>query len=493
MPGDLKKGRRGRKNSALPKMFRRGSKGLFYFRRRVSGKDKWISLGSTDEDVAKQELLKIIDSHTSIAAISRLESSAQKLAEVFVEGVTGRKSKTVPLLEAYGKWVSVTPDYNDIGEDSRKFYGSFFRRFREWAESRGLDSCGQITSEIAKSYAKGIWDSGISGKTYNEHLRLLSRVFDSIDAVTPLPDRDPFAKRHIKRRGKLEMASISHEALEPKQMKNVLREAAANGHDWRDLFMIGAHTGMRLKDAALLEWKSVGKSFIDIKPYKTLRSGNEARIPISPRLSKIFAARLSNAGKGRYVIPSIAEHYLKNPDYVVKKAKDIFNTVLGEEATRSSSSERHRVLSASIYSFHSFRTTFMSLLAQQDVSARDAMRIMGWESPAMIEVYERELERAKGDADTRALKLIGSINELKISTPKITEPSKPFRPTGNQLKNLVEKYSNVTIGKIFGVSSVAVKKWLDKYGISHAGRIQSNITDDKALAKIRDGLKGQPA
>jgi integrase len=340
---------------------------------------------------------------------------------------------------------------------------------------------------MAKSYAKDLWDGGISGKTYNEHLHLLSRVFDSIDAITPLPDRDPFAKRHIRRKGKAEMAAISHEALEPWQMKDVMAEAAACGCDWRDFFLLGAHTGMRLKDVALLEWKSVGKSFIDIKPHKTRRSGNEARIPISPVLAKMFAERLSDAGKGRYVIPPIAEHYLKNSHYVIRKAKDIFIDALGEEVTRSSG-EAHRALSASIYSFHSFRATFMSLLAQRDVSARDAMRIMGWESPAMIEIYERELERARGDADTRAIKLIGAIDELQEAAPEATEPQKPLRPTEKMLRDLVEKYSNLSIGRIFDVSSVAVKKWLDKCGIIRQRRIQSNLSDKKTIRKIRAEL-----
>ena len=109
----------------------------------------------------------------------------------------------------------------------------------------------------------------------------------------------------------------------------------------------------------------------------------------------------------------------------------------------------------------------------------------------MIRIYERELERARGDADSRALKLIDSLDELKPEAPEASDLTKPLRPDTAQLKQLVEMYSNVTIGKVYGVSEMAVRKWLGKYGIVRDGRIQSNITEEAELAKIRNDLKAR--
>lgn len=375
-------GKRGRKRTSLPKIFQRGAQGLYYFRRRLSGKDTWVSLGTSDPDEAKKELLKVVNSHTAVEALSKVEQSAQKLAEVFVESVTGKKAEDIPLSEAQAKWASTTPDGNDIIATTRSFYDSVFKKFVEWANVQGVTECKQVTQEHAKAYAKQLWDDGIAGQTYNGHLKHLSRVFSAIDAVMPLPARNPFDKRIIPRKRKAALGTIRHEALEPKQLEKVLKTAAEYGNDWRDFFVLGANTGLRLKDAALLEWKSVGVSFIEVIPYKTAKAGSKARIPISHNLRTVLNERKAKE-KGRYVIPSMAEHYERNQDFVIKTAKAIFGTALGADVT-SSKPGKHRKRSASIFSYHSFRTTFMSLLAQRDVSARDAMRILGWESPEMI-------------------------------------------------------------------------------------------------------------
>ena len=487
MSRGVKKGKRGRKHTALPKMFRRGPKGIFYFRRWVSGKDRWINLGSDDEAVAKDELLRIVDSHDSIKALSKVESSNHKLAEVFVEGVTGKKAESIALDDAYAKWASITPGYGDIGANTRSFYETIFKRFTAWAKERGLSTCAQVNRDHALEYARSVWDSGIGGKTYNDHLMHLSRVFSAVDAVTPLPNRDPFDRKRVLRKRKAELGAVSHEALEPAQLEAVLREAARQGRDWRDLFIIGAHTGMRLKDAAKLEWKSVGSSFIAIMPHKTEKVETKARVPISKTLAAMLAERMKDIHRGRYVIQSIAAHYESNADFIVKKSKSIFNDALGEETT-SSSPGKHRQRAASIFSFHSFRTTYVSLLARQNAPFRDVQRMLGWTSAAMIRVYERELERTKGDADTRALKLIDAMDELNMELPPAQEPEKPLRPTASQLRDLAGKYSNVSLGRIYGVSEAAVRKWFEKHCIVREGRIQSDISDEEA-AKVRAGLE----
>ncbi len=143
MPG------KGRKLSQEPKLFPRGSQGVLYFRRNVAGRDKWISLGTSDHDDALKNLKKLVDSHTSIAALSKVERSAHKLAEVFVEGVTGKKQQSIPLSEAHHKWISVTPGHEDTTVDTQNLYESIFRRFAEWAEPQGIKDCNQVTKEHA--------------------------------------------------------------------------------------------------------------------------------------------------------------------------------------------------------------------------------------------------------------------------------------------------------------------------------------------------------
>ena len=130
----------------------------------------------------------------------------------------------------------------------------------------------------------------------------------------------------------------------------------------------------------------------------------------------------------------------------------------------------------------------MSLLASPDVSTRDAMRVIGWESPEMIKVYERMLESARGDADNRVLKLINKLSALKYDLP-VPFVQHELKPTITVLRELVSKYSNAAIGKIYGISEAAIRKWQKKYGIKRTRRIESAEVTDTELEEIRKGLK----
>ena len=62
-------------------------------------------------------------------------------------------------------------------------------------------------------------------------------------------------------------------------------------------------------------------------------------------------------------------------------------------------------------------------------------------------------------------------------------------PTVEALRELVEKYSNVTIGKVYGITSTAVAKWLKKFEIERSRRIESADIGEDEILKIRKTLK----
>ncbi len=473
----------------LPKLFKRGKKGFYYFRRMVDGKDCWTNTKAVDIEEAKEIATKHIKAELSVEALSHIEKSAPRLADSYVESITSKKIIRTSICDAHQIWIDHFTKYNDVAARTRTYYHTIFNRFAAWCKAEDIENVEDIDHSAAMRYSKSIWASGLGVKAYNGHLKHLSRVFSALDAVAPLPNRDPFHHRKIARVGRNEILTEGHHALEPQALQAVINQAAKAGRDFRDLFILGSQTGMRLKDAALLNWKSLSGQFIEINPHKTKKSGNTARIPVSPTLRKLLDTRLADGNKSEYVLPGIAEQYLRNVYYISKKSKQIFEDALGKAATIvAAEKDKHRQRNISVCSFHSLRTTFMSLLASKDVSTRDAMHIMGWESPEMIKVYERMLEAARGDSDKRALKLVKEITALKYVVPEPEIP-KELNPSEKALRELVEKYSNVTTGKVYNISEAAVRKWLKKYEIKRTRRIESaNIGDDEILA-IREALK----
>ena len=470
----------------------RGKRGNYSLRISIDGKDCWRSTKTPNLKEAKKRAEAIVGTLRSAAVLSQQEASVRKvtqqLAEVAVKQVTGKAEKQHSLDVIYKTWVDLQDEYSDITATTQEFHKTVVNRFVQYARStENIEYINQVTPEITKKYAKYLWGLKITPKTFNNHIRCLSTVFATLDSIYILPYRNPFNKNIVKRRKKRGADIEGHKAIEPDDIKQLIAMAAKYDEDYRDLFVLGANTGLRLKDACLLEWKNVEEYFIDVELYKTSKTGNRARIPISKTLQKVFDER-RNKSESEYVLNKIAEIYNNNAPEVRSKTKKIFEKVFGKENTQAQKG-KHRKVSSSILSFHSFRVTYMSLLASKDISIRMAMRIMGWLSPEMIKVYERELEKAKGKADKRSLELINSIDELKFDIPKVVIPPAPkLKPTKEALTELVDRYSNITISKIYDISEAAIRKHLNKHGIVRTRRIESADISDKEIEKIRQDL-----
>ena len=472
----------------------RGKKGNYSLRISIDGRDCWRSTKTTNLKEAKKRAKAIVEALRGAAVLIQREKSVhkvtQELAEVAVKQVTGKATEKLLLDDVYKSWVALHEDYSDITVTTQEFHKTVLNRFIKYAHNtENIKYINEVTPEIAKKYAKYLWELKITSKTFNNHIGCLSTIFATLDSTLFLPYRNPFNKDLIKRRKKRGADIESHKAIEPDDIKKLIDIATEYGKDYRDLFILGANTGLRLKDACLLEWEDIKKDFIDIELYKTSKTGNRARIPISKTLQKIFDER-RNKSESKYILNKIAEIYNNNAPEVSSKTKKIFEKVFGKENTQAKKG-KHRKINSSILSFHSFRTTFMSLLASKDVSIRMAKRMMGWLSPEMIKVYERELEKAKKEADKRSLELINSLSELEIEIPKFIPSAPALKPTEAALRKLIQDYSNITISKIYEISEAAIRKHLNKHGIVRAKRIESADVSDYKIEEIRENLLGE--
>ena len=298
----------------------RGKKGIYSLRLSINGKDCWRSTKTANLKEAEKRADAIVDSLRSVAVLSQREASVHKitqhLVEAAVQEATGKTAEKLPLATAYDLWVDLQDEYLDIQSTTQNFHKAILSRFvqhvSDTAKKKFID---EVTPAIAKKYAKHLWGLKITPKTFNEHIQYLSSVFATLDSIYFLPYRNPFNKNIIKRKKKNDANVASHKAIEADDMKSLIVMAAKYGEDYRDLFVIGANTGMRLKDACLLKWNNIEKDFIDIKLYKTTKTGNRARIPITNTLRKVFDHRRDNQDS-RYILNGLAENYILCPDTV---------------------------------------------------------------------------------------------------------------------------------------------------------------------------------
>lgn len=479
----------GRKKTNSPKLDQCSSNSCFYFRRYIDGEPMVVSTGTTDRAEAEEFLKNYMAAETAAEVLLRQGENAPKVAQTLIKAVSGQELERLSFQAAWEFWESHNPDFSDNSQLYQEQMKLYFSRFAKWCEEQKLSSIDEVNASVAIRYCGILKSKNMAPATFNENRKLLSRVFACIDAFKRLPHGNVFDKHIVKPQHKPPVSEATHQPLEPHMMTAVLNAAAEVGQDWLDFFIVGAQTGMRLKDAALFRWNFIKNGFIEFQPEKTIKHGSTARLPVSPTLAAVLKRRKENQNPpSPYVNPIMAQFYLTS-DWPSKKSKEIFETALGKETTQLSKEGRQRQRNGCIYSFHSFRVTLMSLLAAKQTPIRDAMTIFGWESMEMVKLYTKMLEQARGDMDKRNRELFDNLGELQFSLPEVKSPPERLKPTKEALEKLVVLYSNQSIGMIYDISNVAVKNWMVKFGIVRTRRIIDNGLPEDAIIKIREELQ----
>ena len=107
----------------------------------------------------------------------------------------------------------------------------------------------------------------------------------------------------------------------------------------------------------------------------------------------------------------------------------------------------------------------------------------------MLKIYEKRYSYNSDARDREKLASLQKLNVLSESVQGITPALPQLRPTKEALEKLLPTYSNVAIGKIYEISDVAVKKWLDKFGLKREKQILSPDLSDEEIQRIRAELQ----
>ena len=186
---------------------------------------------------------------------------------------------------------------------------------------------GRLDKQLAKEYASDLYSSGISAKTYNNHLKALMLIFRILLADSDMI-QNPFSKENIFR--KIERKQ-GREKLSRFQIKQALATFddpdlhLMHKEENEILFYIGAYSGLRLYDAVYLQWNNIDfqENLIRCIPKKTAKIQRPVVIPLFPQLKE----KLDLAKEWRvnsYILPKIANRYDYNAHGVKKDNIRVF-------------------------------------------------------------------------------------------------------------------------------------------------------------------------
>lgn len=232
-------------------------------------------------------------------------------------------------------------------------------RFAEWASKNwpAVQDAGSVDRACANGFAEYLSKSGAADKTRRNVIADLGTVWEGLrrvrDDVTanPWPLVLPSAESE-----RIAAFTVSEELA-------VLNAADDAGHGWGLACRIARHTGLRYGDVARLRWDQVDldKNVIRLRPSKTARHGIGVVLPLCAALHKALSLARPDVSS-EFVLPEHAACY-PNP-WQGKPGR--FSEVLKKAGVNG----RH--------TFHSWRHTFRTRLAEAGVSDEIAKRLGGW-------------------------------------------------------------------------------------------------------------------
>lgn len=290
-----------------------------------------------------------------------------------------------------------------VAPDTLRKRAGHLAAFAAWCEAERpiVRDVQDVDGPTAAAYAAALAAQGLSAKTRQIHLADLSHIWRILAKSIPTLT-DPWADLRPRN-----TESKRHPAFTPDEEARVMEAARKRGDGWPLMCLIARHTGLRYGDVATLQWGNADKALaaetleygvVDIAanllvvdPSKTARHGVRVVMPIESRtLAPALAEARKSAPRGAVdLFPRHAKTYRT----IGQAPKDSrFGDILTRAGTDPSDG----------YSFHSWRHTFRTRLAEAGVSTELAMRLCGHTTAAMSAHYDHDAHLAELSAAIEA-------------------------------------------------------------------------------------------
>lgn len=337
--------------------------------------------------------------------LHKVKSDTEKIAEI--QAIEQKEDNKILLVNVWDKY-SISLDRERPKDSTFKQYffqwDNFHKHIKKTAPEKAyLD---EIMKKDAEKFLQGL--SNLTPNTYNKILRTLRGIFKILWIDRPQTE-NPFYT--FKSRTDI---PTSHRELTLTELKDVCGKAEG---ELRALLAIGAYTGLRLKDAALLQWQNIsfGQERITVIPAKTSRKNKVVIIPLHYDLKAILLETYTTDKSG-YVLPETSANYLKDPTRITNMIQAHFKAC-GIETQKIEKDKK----AICIAGYHSLRHSLVSILANSGTAQALTMELVGHGSPQIHRIYTHGDQSALNKAvnSMPSLLLTASVKpviEVKVDT-----------------------------------------------------------------------------
>jgi integrase len=387
-------------------VYQKSEGGKYYFRYQLNGQRKAVCLQTRNHDDAVQkarEYVPVVKAPT-VEVIAAHVSHAKSMA---------KKEKRLELEQAWAVYDSHPEHARPATVNTYQRYRSHFAALVKWASGKGHRFLDEVTDAIAANYADDLRRLEISVDTHNTQIARIAHVYRTL-AEYCRPTTSDWSSVKLRRKTReetgIEARRLPFSREQEEQIFAVLEDPKRrfrNKQELRVLFYLGAFTGQRLKDCALLQWQNVNleRPSITVAQFKT---GKKVNIPIAPQLLDVLR-EAQEWQENTYVLPITAERYLKTdkngkatgPSYV---NHDVIR-VIQRTGLQPSVKVPGRKRAVTVYGFHSLRHSFVSFCIDHNISKAVCVSIVGADSDIIDQYYTHVGEAAQ----EQAIQLISGI------------------------------------------------------------------------------------
>ncbi len=355
-------------------LFKKGK--YWYLRLDIKGKRKTISMRTANKNEAEKL------SKTYLPVITA-ETREELAAHVAIAKKLKNENKSLPVSEAWDRLINhpAKPEW------SKSTLAGYRKAWELFSKSINVEFIGEVNTEHANNFAQQLWSNKASASTYNHYIGHLKLIFRLLLVPAGL-ENNPFDG--IPRKKK---ETAKHQRLSDEQFKSIIA-ILDNPHKYKcyitnidevkTLIILGAFTGLRLKDCVLMKMKSINYDNLSIR-VKTHKNEANVLLPISPALQKQLEPYRGQ--KDEYLLPTLAARYINERGSVSTSVARVFKAAGLETISVSDPDKRQRQRNSNKYGFHSLRHTFISWCARAGVPLSIVQSIVGHFSQEMTQYY----------------------------------------------------------------------------------------------------------
>ena len=311
----------------------------------------------------------------SVVAVNRNITTRQRAMNI-IDNVLPQREHSLQLIAAAEYYKACADDEGIVMTvNSMDHRVNILSKFAMWAHDNSrISFVEEVDVTLAFEFVKAL-GSDITAKTKNAYISDLGTAWKLFMRHDKAKD-NPWPIVRVPRNRDEES---SGRAFTQDEICRLMIAAGNVGHDWQTAMMIGLYTGLRLGDATMLKWSDIDFAcgIIRYCPSKTKKHNITVRIPLHPALARWLE---EHRNESEYVTPARVGRTGK---FYFTDGDKTFSQLLKDAGIVEEGN--HVKLS-----FHCFRHTFVSRLAEAGVAQDVRMRLVGHTSAQNHAIYTHD-------------------------------------------------------------------------------------------------------